>query len=146
MENNKDTIIVEGYVEKLTPLVEEFVPYNPLNRPKMHYTKPIIAFCVYALQFVLLCFIPYPAWWWALIALAVYSIVYFAFIAKRAIIWMVHLYQNLASDETRKRCVFEPSCSEYMILAVTKYGAVKGACKGINRLCRCGHERGVDYP
>jgi len=139
-------IIVEGYIEKETPLVEEFIPHNPLNRPKMHYTKPIIALLVYIVQFALICFIPYDAWWLTLITLVAYSAVYFAVIAKRTIIWMVHLYQNLASDETRKKCVFEPSCSEYMILAVQKYGVIKGVCKGINRLHRCGLERGVDYP
>jgi hypothetical protein len=34
-------------------------------------------------------------------------------------------------------CRFEPSCSEYMILAVQKYGPVCGAVKGVRRICRC---------
>lgn len=142
----KDMIIVEGYVEKVTPLEEEFVPVNPLNRPPMHYTKPIIALLLYLALFAGILFVPFGKWWLTLIALSVYSVIYFSCIAKKAIIWMVHLYQNLASDETRTRCVFEPSCSEYMILAVQKYGVIKGVWKGINRLRRCGHERGIDYP
>lgn len=34
-------------------------------------------------------------------------------------------------------CRFHPSCSEYFILAVQKYGPLKGGCKGIYRVCRC---------
>ena len=34
-------------------------------------------------------------------------------------------------------CRFDPSCSEYFILAVRKYGPVRGACKGLGRVCRC---------
>lgn len=143
---NNDEIIVEGNISSSIPVEEEFIPYNPLNRPKMHYVKPLIALVVFIAQFIALCVIPYKKWWVAAIVLSVYSIIYIAVIAKKAIIWMVHLYQNLASDETRLKCVFEPSCSEYMILSVEKYGVIKGTAKGVNRLCRCGREHGVDYP
>lgn len=34
-------------------------------------------------------------------------------------------------------CRFQPSCSEYMILAVRKYGPIRGAWKGVRRICRC---------
>ena len=34
-------------------------------------------------------------------------------------------------------CRFHPSCSQYFILAVTKYGPLHGACKGVGRICRC---------
>jgi uncharacterized protein len=34
-------------------------------------------------------------------------------------------------------CRFHPSCSEYFILAVQKYGPLKGGCKGVYRICRC---------
>ncbi|MBR2615982.1 MAG: membrane protein insertion efficiency factor YidD [Clostridia bacterium] len=67
--------------------------------------------------------------------------------AKSAVIWLVHLYQNKASDRTRLKCMFEPSCSEYMILAVEKYGVVRGVFKGIRRLLRCHPPNGgKDYP
>jgi len=143
---DNDEIIVEANISKSTPMEDYFIPYNPLNRPKMHYLKPIIALLVFIAQFAALCFIPYKTWWMAAIVLSVYSIIYLSFIAKKAIIWMVHLYQNLASDETRLKCAFEPSCSEYMILSVQKYGVPKGVAKGVRRMCRCGKESGVDYP
>ncbi len=59
----------------------------------------------------------------------------------------VRLYQRKAPDSMRSSCLFEPTCSEYMILAVEKYGWFKGLFKGIKRILRC-HEPngGVDYP
>ena len=125
---------------------EEFVPNNPLHRPKIHYKNFIISILVYVAQFVGLCFIPYGEWWIMALVLIGYSLIYFSCIAKRAVIWLVHVYQNRASDETRLRCVMEPSCSVYMIMAVEKYGVIRGVYKGINRLFRCGNESGVDYP
>jgi len=34
-------------------------------------------------------------------------------------------------------CRFSPSCSEYVYLAVEKYGVVKGLRLGIKRVVRC---------
>ena len=145
MENN-DRIKVVSTTVRSVNVEEEFIPHNPLHRPTIHYTKPVIAFLVYVIQFILLCLIPYGQWYIGVLVLTGYSIAYFAVIAKRTVIWLVHLYQSRASDETRLRCVFEPSCSEYMILAVEKYGVVRGVIKGIGRLRRCGCESGIDYP
>lgn len=123
-------------------------PYNPLHRPEIHYKKPILAAVLYLTVSILLAllgnaYLPeWTVWMWL-----GWSALYFALIAKRALIWMVHLYQNKASDATRLKCVFEPSCSEYMILAVNKYGFLRGVCKGIRRLLRCHPPNGgVDYP
>ena len=57
--------------------------------------------------------------------------------AKRILIWLVMVYQRFAPDKVRNRCRFEPSCSQYMILALEKYGVVKGLYRGIRRLIRC---------
>lgn len=45
-------------------------------------------------------------------------------------------------------CRFDPSCSEYMIQAVKKYGPVSGAFRGMWRICRCNpwSEGGHDPP
>ena len=122
------------------------MPHNPLERPDIHYKKFIVALSVYLLQLVGLCFLPYGRGWIMALVLIGYSLLYFSVIAKRAVIWLVHLYQNKASDEVRLRCTMEPSCSVYMILAVEKYGVIRGVYKGIRRLFRCGDECGVDYP
>lgn len=146
MEEKKRDIIVCAHETLVEPSDDVFEPNNPLHRPEVHYAKPVIALLVYIVQLVLLILIPYGSPWLCFGVLAVYSLAYFLFIAKRAIIWSVHLYQNKASDRTRLKCVMEPSCSEYMILAVQKYGAIVGGFKGVRRMFRCGHTRGVDYP
>jgi hypothetical protein len=63
----------------------------------------------------------------------------------KMIISLVRLYQKIPHS---KLCRFEPSCSAYMILAVEKYGSVKGFFKGIIRILRCNpfFKGGVDYP
>ena len=66
---------------------------------------------------------------------------------KKILIFFVTIYQVKASEEVRLRCVFTPSCSEYMILSLQKYGAVWGLIKGIKRLRRCKYPNGgEDYP
>ena len=54
-----------------------------------------------------------------------------------AMIAMVRLYQILLSPMLGENCRFEPSCSQYFILAVRKYGAVRGALLGAWRIVRC---------
>ena len=61
------------------------------------------------------------------------------------IIYLVRLYQKIPHP---KLCRFQPSCSPYMILAIEKYGSVKGFFKGIWRIFRCNpfSKGGEDYP
>ena len=129
-------IRVEGAPVVFSTLPPE--PYNPLRRPQIHYRKPIIAALIWLTVTVAIAWCG-VVWFpdWAVWACLGWSVLYFALIAKRALIWMVHLYQNKASDATRLKCVFEPSCSEYMILAVNKYGLLRGFVKGVRRLLRC---------
>ncbi len=49
----------------------------------------------------------------------------------------VRFYQVCLRPVLPAVCRFHPSCSEYFILAVHKYGPLRGACKGVGRLCRC---------
>ncbi len=66
---------------------------------------------------------------------------------KRILICLVRIYQCYAPDSIRNKCRFEPSCSEYMIMSLNKYGLFKGLIKGIRRLTRCNiHNGGFDYP
>jgi uncharacterized protein len=55
----------------------------------------------------------------------------------RLLIILVRIYQWTLSPMLGQHCRFEPSCSRYFIEAVEKYGAVRGACRGIWRICRC---------
>ena len=83
----------------------------------------------------------------AIVCVLVYSI----FNIKKIILSSVKIYQRIAPRKIRLKCRFEPSCSQYMILAVEKYGVIKGVCKGIKRLSKCndrgdGLRGGFDYP
>jgi hypothetical protein len=53
------------------------------------------------------------------------------------LIFAVRLYQILLSPLLGRHCRFEPSCSAYFIGAVKQYGAVRGAARGLWRVCRC---------
>lgn len=64
-------------------------------------------------------------------------VLYAAVTAKRAFICAVKIYQRYAPDGIRNKCRFEPSCSQYMILSIEKYGLLYGLKKGIGRLKRC---------
>ena len=67
--------------------------------------------------------------------------------AKKAIICIIKIYQRYAPEAIRNKCRFEPSCSEYMIIAIEKYGLIKGLRKGFDRLHRCNiNDGGYDYP
>jgi putative membrane protein insertion efficiency factor len=71
-----------------------------------------------------------------------------ASLAQLALIAPVRCYQYFISPLLGPRCRFEPSCSEYFIGAVRKYGAVRGAWRGVRRICRCHpwHPGGYDPP
>ncbi|MHC4179264.1 MAG: membrane protein insertion efficiency factor YidD [Planctomycetota bacterium] len=53
------------------------------------------------------------------------------------LVGMARSYQWLLSPLIGPRCRFQPTCSEYFIESVRKYGAIRGACRGILRICRC---------
>lgn len=83
----------------------------------------------------------------AIVGILVYSI----FNIKSIILSSVKIYQRIAPKKIRLKCRFEPSCSQYMILAIEKYGVIKGIYKGIKRLSKCnnrgdGLRGGFDYP
>lgn len=54
-----------------------------------------------------------------------------------AAVGLVRLYQLLISPLLGRVCRFQPSCSEYFIQAVLKYGLVRGGWRGVRRICRC---------
>ena len=57
-------------------------------------------------------------------------------------------YQILLSHFLGWNCRFTPTCSRYFIQAVWKYGALRGALKGLARIGRCNpfHPGGDDPP
>lgn len=56
---------------------------------------------------------------------------------KRVLIFLVRVYQKCISPLFPPKCRYYPTCSEYFIQAVQKYGAIKGTWLGIKRISRC---------
>jgi len=56
---------------------------------------------------------------------------------KKVILAMIRFYQKAISPYTRPCCRFTPTCSQYAVEAVTKYGALKGSFLAIKRILRC---------
>ncbi|HEY4234957.1 MAG TPA: membrane protein insertion efficiency factor YidD [Lacipirellulaceae bacterium] len=69
-------------------------------------------------------------------------------VPRWTLIGAARVYQWTLSPLLGRRCRFEPSCSSYFILAVRKYGAVRGTFRGLWRICRCHpfHPGGYDPP
>jgi uncharacterized protein len=64
------------------------------------------------------------------------------------LIALVRAYQVVISPWLGSVCRYDPSCSNYMIGAVRKYGFWRGAWRGIKRIARCHplHAGGYDPP
>ena len=77
---------------------------------------------------------PFGGWLWRLPA--------------RCAVLAVRGYQKFLSPIFGGQCRFHPSCSQYFILAVEKYGFISGSCRGVWRILKCHpfHPGGYDPP
>jgi putative membrane protein insertion efficiency factor len=56
---------------------------------------------------------------------------------RKAVIATLRLYKRFLSPYLPSACRYHPTCSEYMLEAVSKYGAARGVWLGFRRLLRC---------
>ena len=56
---------------------------------------------------------------------------------KRVLLAMVHFYRRNISPLREPCCRFIPTCSQYALEAIEKYGALKGGWLTLRRLLRC---------
>lgn len=65
---------------------------------------------------------------------------------RELVIKALRLYKWWVSPLLPSACRFHPTCSEYMIIAVTQYGVVRGVGRGLWRLAKCHpfHSGGFD--
>lgn len=65
---------------------------------------------------------------------------------KKVFLIMIKLYRKYISPLKRPCCIYYPTCSQYAIDAIQKYGAFKGGFMSIKRILRCHpfHEGGYD--
>ena len=56
---------------------------------------------------------------------------------KKLMLKSIHLYRKYISPMIPPTCIYVPTCSEYAIEAINKYGALKGGFLAIKRILRC---------
>ena len=56
---------------------------------------------------------------------------------KTILLWLIRAYRYLLSPFIGQHCRFTPTCSQYAMEAVERYGALKGSWLAIRRLGRC---------
>ena len=56
---------------------------------------------------------------------------------RKVVVAPIRLYQLLLSPMLGERCKYYPSCSEYAVQAVTRYGILRGLVLAGWRLLRC---------
>ena len=60
-----------------------------------------------------------------------------AALPKRILLWLIRFYRRSLSPMHRPCCRFIPTCSQYAMEAIEKYGAVKGGFLALRRILRC---------
>ncbi len=65
--------------------------------------------------------------------------------AVRMLVLLVVLYRATLGRLLGGQCRYYPSCSQYAIDAVNKYGAWRGSCRAAKRVCRCHPWGGKGY-
>ncbi|WP_081677339.1 membrane protein insertion efficiency factor YidD [Butyrivibrio sp. WCD3002] len=56
---------------------------------------------------------------------------------KKILIFLIKLYRKYISPLKRTKCPYIPTCSEYGLEAIEKYGALKGSILALWRILRC---------
>lgn len=63
---------------------------------------------------------------------------------KKILIKMIRLYQKIPGD-FHNNCRFTPTCSNYAIEAIERFGSIKGSYLTVKRLLRCNPFGKVGY-
>lgn len=56
---------------------------------------------------------------------------------KKLLLALIRIYQKYVSPAFPPRCRFIPTCSQYAVEAIEKYGALKGGWLALKRLSKC---------
>ncbi len=67
---------------------------------------------------------------------------------KQVVLSLIRFYRRVISPLRPPCCRFIPTCSEYAVEAVEKYGAVKGGWLALRRIAKCHpfhRQKSVEY-
>jgi len=56
---------------------------------------------------------------------------------KRLLLWLIRFYQRALSPHLPAACRYQPTCSQYALTAVERYGAFRGGWMAFLRVLRC---------
>lgn len=56
---------------------------------------------------------------------------------KKILIFIINIYRRFISPIKTGKCRFYPTCSEYAMQSIERYGAVKGMLMAIKRVLKC---------
>lgn len=56
---------------------------------------------------------------------------------KRVLLFLIRFYRKYISPGTPPSCRFIPTCSEYALVAVERFGPAKGSLLAAKRLAKC---------
>lgn len=57
---------------------------------------------------------------------------------KKIMIFLINLYRKYVSPlKRRPTCIYIPTCSQYAVEALEKYGFLKGSFLAVRRILRC---------
>jgi len=56
---------------------------------------------------------------------------------KKFMLALIRFYRRNISPHTQPSCRFMPTCSQYALEAIEKYGALKGGWMALRRICCC---------
>jgi len=59
------------------------------------------------------------------------------YIPRKICIYLIKVYQKYISPRKISKCKYYPTCSNYAIQAIDKYGIIKGSLMAIFRIIRC---------
>ncbi len=132
--------------------LEQFVCQRQLNRPNTKKWFVITLFCF--IPILLFCavfssiFLPLSTIY-KLLYFALCFLLIFELYLRFCLIQTVKCYQRYANEETRKRCMCVPSCSEYAIICLKKvfplFLALVKIRKRLYKTCK-GQEYKLDFP
>lgn len=56
---------------------------------------------------------------------------------KKLLIWLIKFYRSSISSRTAPSCKYIPTCSQYGLEAIERFGALKGGALTLWRVLRC---------
>ncbi len=58
-------------------------------------------------------------------------------VASRAAMAAIRFYQRRISPLFGARCIYIPTCSQYALTAIDRYGVLRGTSLAVRRILRC---------